>query len=138
MSYSNCSLRPSTKLPPRAVFGLALLLASCGTVDPIEVSDGTVAQDQQVSFGDAKPLGAGVVTLAGSSTPGDRDGLRDAAKFNNPVNVILSPAGDVFVADFDNSKIRKVTPFGLVTTVLTGPSTFKRPFGLVFASDGTL
>ena len=128
------------RFPVQALYGLALVVASCNTTGPGQLDDAGNPLADSVSLVDAdtRPLGAGVVTLAGSSVAGHRDGWRTAAQLSNPVNVAVGPTGDLFVADFDSSWIRKVTRDGLVTTVLTGPSTFKRPFGLLFAPDGTL
>ncbi len=59
-----------------------------------------------------------VTTLAGlAGTPGSADGLGTSARFNSPWGIASDPAGNVFVADRDNSTIRRVTPDGLVTTV---------------------
>jgi sugar lactone lactonase YvrE len=80
---------------------------------------------------------SGVSTLAGCDVPAAVDGLRDAARFHNPVNVAVGPEGNIYVADFDNDRIRRVSPSGEVIT-LTQQSNFHRPFGLAFASDGTL
>jgi sugar lactone lactonase YvrE len=86
---------------------------------------------------DAGMLGEGAVTLAGSGMPGDSDGARDTASFDNPVNVVTGPDGNVYAADFGNDSIRRITPAGVVTT-LTAQANFRRPFGMVFAADGTL
>ncbi|MFO0608562.1 MAG: hypothetical protein U0324_35680 [Polyangiales bacterium] len=79
----------------------------------------------------------GVATFAGGATSGLSDGLRGDAHFNNPVNVAVSPMGDAYVADFDNNAIRKIEPDGWVTTFLRQEG-FEAPFGMVFASDGTM
>jgi len=79
----------------------------------------------------------GVSTVAGCHVFGAIDGDRDTARFHNPVNVAIAADGQIYVADFDNDRIRRVTPTGDVTT-LTMQSTFHRPFGLAFAPDGTL
>lgn len=60
---------------------------------------------------------AGVVsTLAGSGSIGSSDGLGTAASFYYPSGVALNAAGEVYVADNYNHRIRKISPDGLVTT----------------------
>lgn len=84
-----------------------------------------------------EPLEDGVATLAGAQFAGNSDGPRDEALFDNPVNVIAVPGGDILVADFGNSSIRRVTPEGTVTTISEAPElgAFFRPFGLVVRGD---
>jgi len=62
---------------------------------------------------------AGVVTtLAGTAgMPGSADGTGAVARFNSPAGVAVDSAGNVYVADRDNSTIRKVTTAGVVTTL---------------------
>ncbi|CAN5153287.1 hypothetical protein BH09BAC6_BH09BAC6_14020 [soil metagenome] len=61
---------------------------------------------------------AGVVsTLAGSGVPGYADGQGTAASFSAAQGIAVDGAGNVYVADTDNSLIRKITPQGLVTTI---------------------
>ena len=83
------------------------------------------------------PFTTGVSTLAGCDIAGAVDGPRPDARFHNPVNAVLGPDGKVYVADFDNHRIRTVEPDGTVAT-LVSQANFQRPFGIAFAADGTL
>lgn len=83
------------------------------------------------------PLTQGTSTVAGRAYPGYVDGERDAARFANPVNVAYR-AGKLYVADFDNGKIRVIDTATYQTTTLIAQPGFQRPFGMAFAPDGTL
>jgi sugar lactone lactonase YvrE len=61
--------------------------------------------------------GGAVTTLAGvAGSTGSGDGNGGSARFNYPVGLAVDAAGVVYVADFGNSVIRKVTGNGDVTT----------------------
>ena len=65
---------------------------------------------------------AGVVsTLAGGGAVQGADGTGTAASFNNPDGVATDAQGNVYVADFGDSKIRVITPAGVVTTLAGSP-----------------
>lgn len=83
------------------------------------------------------PFTAGTSTLAGRALPGYLDGSRDVARFADPVNVAYRD-GRVYVADFDNNKIRVIDAATHETSTLIDQAGFERPFGLAFAGDGTL
>lgn len=72
----------------------------------------------------------GVVgTLAGGGPTGEdakamwRDGVGDDARFYAPCGLAIDSKDNLFVADAENHRIRKVTPDGVVTTIAgSGPS----------------
>ena len=57
-----------------------------------------------------------VSTLAGNGEAGFADGDSATAKFSTPGGIAVDVQGNVYVADYDNNRIRKVTPAGLVST----------------------
>jgi NHL repeat len=63
-------------------------------------------------------FGGTVTTLAGLAlTPGSTDGAGAAARFNQPFSVAADGAGNIYVADYSNDTVRKVTAGGVVTTL---------------------
>jgi len=61
--------------------------------------------------------GAVVTTWAGlAGTSGNTDGTGTAARFSGPRGVAVDGAGNVYVADANNNKIRKVDAAAVVTT----------------------
>ncbi len=95
------------------------------------------------------PSGGSLTLLAGGSAAGWRDGLGPAARFEGARGPALDAAGNVYLADTINARIRMATPGGIVRTIAgTGESThldgrseqakFFRPFGVTWAPDGTL
>lgn len=59
-----------------------------------------------------------VRTVAGAGSPGHADGgALDAALFDTPCGVAVSEAGDIYVADTGNNRLRKITKDGQVSTL---------------------
>jgi sugar lactone lactonase YvrE len=121
--------------------------------DPFGVA---VAQDGSLYVADAgesnrirkiTPQGT-VATLAGGRE-GFADGAGAGASFNTPSALALDAAGNLYVADTGNNRVRKVTPEGLVTTLagdgsagfVDGPATqarFDSPVGVAVDKDGNV
>lgn len=60
---------------------------------------------------------AGQVSTLAGSTWGYLDGTGTAAQFYTPRSMFCDAQGNLFVSDYFNTKIRKVTPTGVVTTI---------------------
>jgi sugar lactone lactonase YvrE len=116
------------------VLGFAVTAGACTSTPGTMSGDDTMGGDDDGSG--APPFTNGTSTLAGSSDAKYVDGSRDIARFSNPVNVAFHD-GRVYVADFDNGKIRMVDADGTTGTVIAQTG-FARPFGMTFAPDGTL
>lgn len=64
-----------------------------------------------------------------STTSGSTDSTGANARFNEPTGLVSDKANNIYVADTDNHVIRKVTPYGVVTTFAGEP-------GLCGSTDG--
>lgn len=51
-----------------------------------------------------------VITLGGDGTAGFADGGKAGSKYNQPTDAVVDAAGNIFVADLSNARIRKITP----------------------------
>ena len=58
-----------------------------------------------------------VTTLAGTGVAGYADGAALSAQFNSPTGVCVDDSFNVYVADFQNQRIRKISFTGSVTTI---------------------
>src|SRR6185503_18129919 len=95
---------------------------------------------------------AGVVTtLAGTAgAPGSTDGAGTAAKFNLPYGVAADGSGNLYVADYNNNKIRKVVISTAVVSTFAGSgsagsangtgtaATFNKPTGVACDASGNV
>lgn len=85
-----------------------------------------------------------VSTLAGSSTQGKADGQGASAQFEVPRGLALDAQGNLYVADYWNSRIRKITPEGVVTSItavfpdIGGLALFAGPTGVAIDLEGNL
>ncbi|WP_288955566.1 T9SS type A sorting domain-containing protein [uncultured Polaribacter sp.] len=110
-------------------------------VDPLTIT--TPTKPSWLTLSDEKL----VSTIAGSGTAGNDEGSGIAASFNDPSQMAIDPAGNIYVADYNNHKIRKITPEGVVSTFAgTGSAgatdgigtaaSFSLPRGIVIDSYG--
>ncbi len=89
---------------------------------------------------------AAVSTLAGTAaSTGTTDGTGAAARFNTPVNLAVDAANNLYVSDYSNRTIRKITQAGVVTTfagtagtVGNLPRYFNTPWGLAVDAAGNV
>lgn len=86
----------------------------------------------------------GVTTVyAGTGANGYLDGPAKTAQFNYPFGVAVDDnTGNIYVADFLNNKIRKITPAGIVSTVASSASNVSKIFcdklGYVYFENGSV
>ena len=95
-----------------------------------------------------------MTTFAGSGDPaqgGFADGAADQARFNQPSGLAFDAAGNLYVADFSNHRVRKVDVAGAVSTVAgtgqpgnsgdglaAGAAALNGPTDVAIAPDGAL
>jgi hypothetical protein len=115
---------------------------SAGNVFVAEMSSHTIRK--------ITPAGV-VTTLAGKAGVfGHADGIGADASFSSPHGVATDKAGNVYVADYDNDTIRKITPTGEVTTIagkagesaeydgMGGAARFSEPMAVATSSAGNV
>ncbi len=115
-------------------------------------ADGTVyvSDTDNSTLRKITPTGV-VTTLAGNAgQTGSADGTGGGATFNYPTGLAVDSTGNIYVADFDNSVIRKVTPAGAVSTFVGsaqqtgnadgqgGAARFDHPMGVAVDGAGNI
>ncbi|WP_137920910.1 NHL repeat-containing protein [Hydrogenophaga sp. 2FB] len=114
-----------------------------GATGDLYVVDQTQATVRQITPGGA------VSTLAGSGLHAFADDTGTSASFSAPSGIAVDPAGNVYVGDTYNHRIRKITPTGVVTTLagsganntadgIGTQAAFAEPFGLTVDKDGNV
>ncbi len=92
-----------------------------------------------------------VTTIAGNGTAGYQDGPSGSAEFYAPAGLTLDVSGNIYVADFGNNVIRKISADGTTVSTFAGNgfaafvdgaaakvAAFNGPAGVAFDSKGSL
>lgn len=90
----------------------------------------------------------GVSTIFAGNVEGSNDGLGTNANFGGPIAITVDSSGNLYVAEYDGHRIRKITSEGLVTTLAGGGAgftdatgtnaQFRNPRGLAVDSAGNV
>ena len=84
----------------------------------------------------------GVVTTIAGGAAGYVDGPVSSTLFNQPTGIALDSSGNIYVADSENYCVRKITPAGIVSTVVGPlvpiPFNADWPDFIAVAKDGSL
>jgi hypothetical protein len=128
-------------LSPLALFILFTISSCKKNIDDSFRPDSTTTNISLNANGTHLPFT--VVTIAGDpSQTGLRDGTGKEARFYYPFGIDVTNNGTIYVADFDNHKIRKITPQNVVSTLSIPPSSdgekFLFPEYVRVATDGTI
>ena len=129
-------MRKKLLILPFVIFALSLF-AGCRSI--VATQDGGKT--------DAPTLTAIVSTFAGS-TEGFADGIGSAAHFNSLHGIVMDAAGNLYVSDSGNNRIRKVAPTGEVSTFagstrgnadgVGSAAQFNSPLGIAMDAMGNL
>jgi hypothetical protein len=73
-------------------------------------------------------------TFAGSGAISLADGIGTAAGFSNPLGIAIDSLGDLYVTEYVQRVIRRITPSAVVST-LGNPADFGEPFGISISGN---
>src|SRR5882724_6591507 len=147
-------LRGGTSAPPPAAYSIETVAGSSqvgdgGAATAAALSDAqgvTIDSAGNVFIADAndhrvrKIAADGTIsTVAGDGFPGFRGdgGPASAARLSTPYGLALDSAGNLFIADLGNNRVRKVSPEGTITTV-PGTDKLRAPRNVAVDAAGTL
>jgi RHS repeat-associated protein len=103
-----------------------------------------LASAQEILVGDSGSHTIKKVTMSGqvsivagiSGTPGTQDGPTNVAKFKQPEGVARDASGTIYVADYNNSWIRRIYTTNYVDHITN--ATLSNPLGITVGDDGTV
>ena len=105
-----CGSADATGAAARFNYPVGVAIDSAGNVDVADTNNCTIRQ--------ITPAGV-VSTLAGAAgVAGSADGMASSARFSGPTGIAIDGTDNLYVADLGNNTIRKITPAGVVTTVV--------------------
>ena len=120
--------------------------ADDGSVWNVKVSNAAGAVVSASATLSVQAVGS-ISLLAGSADSsnagrGAADGIGSAARFSTPAGLALDPSGNLYVSDYVNNSIRKISPDGVVSTFAATPGAppvggspwLSLPGGLAFAN----
>lgn len=105
-----------------------LAAIACGPTDPNTGSESAGTQSQEL----IQPSSSGnVTTIAGTGAPGAADNaVAKNGTFNDPAGVAVASDGTLFVADWANNSVRRISSAGALSTVAKGsPNLIRNPRG---------